>query len=106
MQVSVSYESDPDAVERVLLEVVHAGANEIPGMLGEPAPVGGFDPGFGDSGLGFTVNYQVAEFADQFGVRNELRRRIFRRFREEGSRFRSRPGRCILRGESEAPGET
>jgi small-conductance mechanosensitive channel len=26
----------------------------------------------------------VAEFAAQFGVRNELKRRIFRRFRQDG----------------------
>jgi small-conductance mechanosensitive channel len=43
-----------------------------------------FDPGFGDSALGFTLNYQVADFASQFGVRHELRKRIFRRFKEEG----------------------
>jgi len=30
------------------------------------------------------VNFQVAEFADQFSVRSELRRRLARRFREEG----------------------
>jgi small-conductance mechanosensitive channel len=30
------------------------------------------------------VNFQVAEFADQFSVRNELRKRLARRFREEG----------------------
>jgi len=84
MQVSASYDSDPDRVERVLLEVGLQGARDIPGMMKEPAPAVAFDPGFGESALVFTLNYQVAEFADQFGVRNELRKRILRRFKEEG----------------------
>jgi small-conductance mechanosensitive channel len=83
VQVNVSYDSDPEKVERVLLEVGTQAAHEIPGMLAEPAPSVAFDPGFGESSLGFSLNYQVAEFANQFGVRNELRRRILRRFREE-----------------------
>jgi small-conductance mechanosensitive channel len=84
LQVGVSYDSDPDRIERVLLEVVTQGAREIPAMLAEPAPSVAFDPGFGESALSFTLNYQVAEFADQFNVRNELRRRVLRRLKEEG----------------------
>jgi small-conductance mechanosensitive channel len=84
VQVAAGRDSDPDKIEKLLLEVAASGAGEIPGMLAEPAPSVAFDPGFGEFGLAFTVNYQVAEFASQFGVRNELRKRIFRRFREEG----------------------
>jgi small-conductance mechanosensitive channel len=84
LQVSVSYDSDPDAVLRALLEVAMQGVREIPGLLAEPAPSAAFDPGFGDSGLGFTVAFWVEEFAGQFAVRNELRKRILRRFRAEG----------------------
>ncbi len=84
LEVGVSYDSDLDQVERVLQEVASAGAGEIPGMLPEPAPSVMLDPGFGDSFLGFTVSFQVAEFASQFRVRHELRKRIFRRFRQEG----------------------
>jgi small-conductance mechanosensitive channel len=83
VQVGVSYDADPGQVERVLLEIAAAGVREIPGMLAEPAPSVALDPGFGDSSLGFSLNYSVAEFANQFGVRNELRRRILLRFREE-----------------------
>ena len=53
-------------------------------MLAEPEPSVMFDPGFGESSLGFTLNFHVAEFANQFGVRHELRKRILRRFKEEG----------------------
>lgn len=82
--VSVSYECDPDTVERVLLEVASAGVGEIPGMLAEPAPAVRFIPGFGDYSLDFTLICQVAEFTDQYSVQHELRKRIFKRFRQEG----------------------
>ena len=84
LQVSVSYDCDPEQVERVLLEVATEGAREIPGMLADPPPGVSLDPGFGESSLGFTVGFQVAEFADQYGVRHHLRKRIFKRFRQEG----------------------
>ena len=58
VQVNVSYDSDPDKVERVLLEIGTAAAKDIPGMLAEPAPSVAFDPGFGESSLGFTSQLQ------------------------------------------------
>jgi small-conductance mechanosensitive channel len=82
--VSVSYDSDIDQVERVLLEVARESAAEIPGLLADPAPSVRFIPGFGPSSLDFTLGFQVAEFVDQYAVQSELRKRIFRRFRQEG----------------------
>jgi small-conductance mechanosensitive channel len=82
-EVCASYDCDPDRIEHVLLEVALKGAGEIPGMLADPAPSVAFDPGFGESALRFTVNFSVTEFAKQFPVRNELRKRILRCFREE-----------------------
>jgi small-conductance mechanosensitive channel len=87
VEVRVSYDCDPDDIERVLLDIGAQGTREIPGLLADPAPSVTFDPGFGESGLGLTLNYQVAEFVSQFSVRHELRKRIFRRFREEGIRI-------------------
>ena len=51
-------------------------------MLADPAPSVTFDPGFTDSGIGLTANFQVSEFSNQVPVRNELRRRIFLKLRE------------------------
>jgi small-conductance mechanosensitive channel len=82
--VTVGYECDPDRVEQVLQEVLGQAAREVPGMLAEPAPTVTFEPGFGEQGMGYTANFHVAEFTNQFPVRNELRRRVLRRFREEG----------------------
>jgi small-conductance mechanosensitive channel len=82
--VSVSYDADPDHVERVLIEVAQQGAGNIPGLLAEPAPLVRFIPGFGDSSLNFTLVCQVAQFTDQYPAQHELRKRIFKRFRQEG----------------------
>ena len=84
LQVAVAFDSDPERVERVLAEVAQRAVGELPGLLGDPPPGAAFDPGCGDFSLGFTLSFQVAEFADQFRVRCELRKRILRRFREEG----------------------
>jgi small-conductance mechanosensitive channel len=81
--ISVSYDSDPDHIERVLLEEVEGAAGTIAGLLAEPAPLVRFIPGFGDSALNFSLICQVAEFVDQFLVQHELRKRIWKRFRAE-----------------------
>ena len=98
--VTVGYECDPDRVEQLLQEVVTQSAREIPGMLAEPAPSVAFDPGFGDQGMGFTANFQVAEFTNQFSVRNELKRRVLRRFRAEGIGIPYPARTVFLRGEN------
>jgi small-conductance mechanosensitive channel len=82
--VNVAYDSDIAQVERVLLDVATRGLAEIPGMAPEPPPSVTLDPGFAEYSLGFTLGFQIAEFSAQYGVRNELRKRILRRFREEG----------------------
>ena len=82
--IGVSYDCDPEQVERILIEETLQGAKEIPGLLAEPAPFVRFIPGFGDSSLNFTLICQVAEFVDQYLAQHELRKRIFRRFRVEG----------------------
>jgi len=82
--LTVSYDCDLERVEETLGDVLRQAIAEIPGILAEPVPHVTFDPGFAESGVGLTVNYHVAEFASQYSVRNELRKRIFLRFRQEG----------------------
>jgi len=82
--ISVSYASDPEHVERVLLEEAQRGAGDIPGLLGDPAPFVRFIPGYGESSLDFTLICQVKEFVDQYLAQHELRKRIFKRFKQEG----------------------
>jgi len=82
--VGVGYGSDPEQVERVLLEEAVKATGEVPGMLADPAPAVRFIPGFGASSLDFTLICQVKEFTDQYLVQHELRKRILKRFRKEG----------------------
>jgi len=82
--IGVSYSSDPEKVEKILVEEAKKAVGEIPGLLGDPEPFVRFIPGFGESSLDFTLICQVQEFVDQYLAQHELRKRIFKRFREEG----------------------
>jgi small-conductance mechanosensitive channel len=81
--VGVDYSCDPDRVEAVLLDIARQAAADIPTILPEPGPSVRFTPGFGDSALQFTLTCHVTEFAEQFVVQHELRKRILKRFRAE-----------------------
>jgi small-conductance mechanosensitive channel len=100
LPVSVSYDCDPDDVERILLEEAEKAAREIPGILAEPAPVVRFIPGFGESSIDFTLLFRVTDFEQQFPAQHELRKRIFRRFREAGIEIPFPIRTVYLRGES------
>jgi small-conductance mechanosensitive channel len=82
--ISVSYSSDPEIVENLLVEEAKKAVGEISGLLGTPEPLVRFIPGFGDSSLDFTLICHVQEFVDQHPVQHELRKRIFKRFKENG----------------------
>ena len=82
--VGVSYDCDPDDIERILIDEAKMAGTTIPGLLSEPAPFVRFIPGFSDFSLDFTLIVQVSEFVDQYSVQHELRKRIFKRFRAEG----------------------
>jgi small-conductance mechanosensitive channel len=81
--VSVSYSSDPERVERILVEEAIRAAGKIEGLRAEPAPFVRFIPGYGESSLDFTLICRVNTFVDQYFVQHELRKRIFARFRKE-----------------------
>ncbi|MGO9611969.1 MAG: mechanosensitive ion channel family protein [Dissulfurispiraceae bacterium] len=82
--ISVSYSSDPEKIERVLMEEVKEAADEIHGLLSDSEPSVSFVPGFGQSSLDFTIGCQIGEVTDQYAVQHALRKRIFRRFNKEG----------------------
>ena len=85
--VGVGYGSDPDVVERVLIEEARQAAFDVPGLLAEPAPVVRLLPGFGESSLNFTLLCHIREIGDQGPVLAELNLRILKRFRKEGIEF-------------------
>jgi small-conductance mechanosensitive channel len=81
--VSVSYDSDIDLVEKLLLDETRDAAGQVPGLLTEPPAVVRFIPGFSASSLDLTLTCFVKKFADQYMVQHELRKRILKRFRQE-----------------------
>lgn len=84
ISIGVSYSSDPEKIEELLVQEAKKAVGEIPGLLGEPEPFVRFIPGFGESSLDFTLICQVEEYTDQYLAQHELRKRIFRLFRKEG----------------------
>jgi small-conductance mechanosensitive channel len=84
MPIGVSYSSDPEKVEKILVDEARKAVGEVQGLLGDPEPFVRFIPGFGESSLDFTLICQVNEFVDQYLAQHELRKRIFKRFKEEG----------------------
>ncbi len=85
--VNVNYASDPDHIERVLLEEARKAAADVPGLLADPAPTVRLLPGFGESSLAFSLLCHIREIGDQNLVLNELNKRILKRFRNEGIEF-------------------
>ncbi len=82
--IGVSYDADPDVVERVLVDEVHKATSEVPGLMGDPRPSVNFVPGFGASSLEFTLVCRVSDYGDQQSVKHELHKRILKRLRQEG----------------------
>ena len=82
--IGVSYSSDPEEVERILVEEAKRQLVRCQDCSESSEPFVRFIPGFGESSLDFTLICQVQEFVDQYPVQHELRKRIFKRFKEEG----------------------
>jgi small-conductance mechanosensitive channel len=91
IRVGVSYDADPDHVERVLVEEATAAVGQVPRLLGDPPPAARLIPGFGDYSLDFTLACQAHSFVDQFTIQHELRKRILKRLRAEGIAMPSPP---------------
>ena len=85
LPVSVAYGTDPSRVEKALLAAAQEAIQDgLEGLLSDPAPSVRFIPGFGESSLDFSLNVQLRRFEDQYAVQSELRKRIVKRFHEEG----------------------
>jgi small-conductance mechanosensitive channel len=59
-------------------------ALDVPGIAQEPAPSVAMTPGFVDGGIGFTIFFHVASFAEQGSVQHAIRMRIAKRLKKEG----------------------
>ena len=77
--VSVAYDTDPQEVIDLLLDVV----NERDDVLRNPEPHVEFLR-FGASSLDFELRFHLADMGEGLHVRNEVRMEILRRFRARG----------------------
>lgn len=81
--ISVSYSSDPEKIEKILIEEVEKTSSKIEGILKDKKPLVRFNPGFAESSLDFTLLVYIDQYDNQYLIQSELRKRILKRFREE-----------------------
>jgi small-conductance mechanosensitive channel len=85
--VSVNLNSDPEKVENILVDEASRALETVPGLLRDSAPFVRFIPGFGQFSLDFTLICTVRNYVDQYLVQHELRKRIYKRLRDDGIEF-------------------
>ncbi|HTF57835.1 MAG TPA: mechanosensitive ion channel family protein [Planctomycetota bacterium] len=84
VEVEVALDSDPELVERVLLEVTKKAHAEIAGFVSDFEPAVRMTTGPGPASLRYSVFGRVMRYEDQGLALHELRKRILLRFRKEG----------------------
>ena len=78
IKVSTSYESDPEKVIAILMDIV----SDVPEILRNPGPHVEF-LAFGGSSLDFELRFHLADMSEGLRIRNDIRIEILKRFREE-----------------------
>lgn len=81
--VGVSYDSDLEEVERVVLDVASQVLEAVEGGTPETPPRVRYRD-FGDSSINFNVLLAAGRFTDQFMIRHEFIKKLHARFNEEG----------------------
>ena len=103
LQVAVGYGSDLDHVERVTTEVARSVMTEVAGGVPDHEPLIRFHT-FTEAGIGFTVILRTLEFSDQYLIKHEFIKHLYRRYRSERIEIPV-PGRTVvMREAAEAPG--
>jgi len=83
VNIGVAYGSDVDKVRRILLEIAHDAAKEIPYIVDSQGPIVYFLE-FGESSLNFQLVVHTNDFSMTFETKDAINTRISRRFAEEG----------------------
>jgi small-conductance mechanosensitive channel len=81
--VRVAFNSDLEAVEKIILDVADKVRRALPGAHKDFTPLVRFAK-FGEAGIELNVILKVNEFNDQFLIRHELIKELNRVFREKG----------------------
>jgi small-conductance mechanosensitive channel len=83
VDVSVSYDTDLQKAEKVILEVAKEAMRSIPGAVAEFEPFIRYNL-FGDSGIQCTVILRAKEFVSQYLIKHEFIKELHARFKKEG----------------------
>jgi small-conductance mechanosensitive channel len=82
VRVGVSYDSDLEIVEKIVIEVAKEVMTEVPGGVPDSEPFIRYHT-FNDSSIDFNVILRGSEFANQYLIRHEFIKRLHRRFKAE-----------------------
>lgn len=82
INVGVSYASDLEQVERIVMDTARQLMQDHPGGVTEHEPVVRFQQ-FSDSSIDFSVILRTTSFPDQHGLKHEFIKRLHRRFQDE-----------------------
>jgi small-conductance mechanosensitive channel len=83
VDVGVSYKSDLEEVEHITLEVARSVMKEAVGGVPDFNPILRYKK-FGDFSIDFTVIMRAADYNQQYRIRHEFIKRLFKRYRQEG----------------------
>ncbi|MFQ3574136.1 MAG: mechanosensitive ion channel family protein [Thermodesulfovibrionales bacterium] len=83
LPISVGYDSDIKRVEELLLDEAKKAISEVPDIVEDFEPIVRLNPGFGESSIDFTLTCQIKQPDKQYLVAHELRKRIFKRLKQE-----------------------
>jgi small-conductance mechanosensitive channel len=82
VEVGVSYQSDLEKVERVTIEVGKKVLQEVSGGIKEFEPFIRYHT-FSDFSINFTVILRVKEYVDQYLIKHEFIKRLYKRYQQE-----------------------
>jgi small-conductance mechanosensitive channel len=86
VEAVVSYDSNLDEVQRIVLDVAGDVIKNVNGSVPEVEPIFLYT-GLGDSGISFAVALKAKNFDKQAILKHEFIKRLYRRFEEEGVKF-------------------
>ncbi|MDA8169671.1 MAG: mechanosensitive ion channel family protein [Nitrospiraceae bacterium] len=75
-------QADAGQIEKILLEEAEKASGDLPDLLREPPPSVTFSA-LGPVSIELTLNFRLSEFTTRYAVQHELRKRIYKRLRDE-----------------------
>jgi small-conductance mechanosensitive channel len=101
VEISVSGNSDLDKVERITIEVAKEIIAKTSGVVNSGEPAIRYSS-FADGGITFGVGFRIKEFTDQYLVKHEFLKALYKRYKAENIQL-AMPTRTIYVKEGSRP---